>query len=65
MHGKQPTDRAKVVDFERASCGIGGVIPDPFAMTKTSNRFAQFSEDLRRAEKTEFNYTGDDWYAQN
>lgn len=38
MHGKQPDDRAKVVDYERSSCGIGGVIPDPMTMAKASVR---------------------------
>ena len=38
MHGRQPEDRAKVVDYERTSCGIGGVIPDPMTMTKASLR---------------------------
>ena len=38
MHGLPPNDKAKVVDFERLSCGIGGVIPDPFGLTKNSNR---------------------------
>jgi len=32
MHGKAHKDKAKVVDFERTSCGIGGVIPDPMTM---------------------------------
>lgn len=65
MHGLQPDDRAKVVDYERSSCGIGGVIPDPMTMTRASLRIAGFSDDLRRAEKTEFNYTGDDWMVSN
>ena len=64
MRGNQPDDRAKVVDYERSSCGIGGVIPDPMTMTRASLRMQGFSNDLRKAEKTEFSYTGDDWYAQ-
>jgi len=38
MHGLPPNDKARVVDYERLSCGIGGVIPDPFSLTKNSNR---------------------------
>lgn len=38
MHGRQPDERAQVVDYERTSCGIGGVIPDPMTMTKASLR---------------------------
>jgi len=33
MHGKHHADKARVVDFERISCGIGGVIPDPNTMS--------------------------------
>jgi hypothetical protein len=29
MQGKHHDDKAKIVDYERISCGIGGVIPDP------------------------------------
>jgi hypothetical protein len=29
MQGKHHEDKAKIVDYERTSCGIGGVIPDP------------------------------------
>lgn len=61
MHGLPPNDKAKVVDFERLSCGIGGVIPDPFALTKNSKRIQGFSDDLRVAEHKEFTYTGDNW----
>lgn len=61
MNGRQPHDRAKVVDYERNSCGVGGVIPDPMTMTRASLRIQGFSDDLRRAEKADFNYTGDDW----
>lgn len=59
MTGIQAKDKAKIVDLEHNSCGIGGVIPDPMTMTKNSNRLAQFSDDLRVAEKKEFYYTGD------
>jgi hypothetical protein len=38
MHGLPANDKAKVVDYERLSCGIGGVIPDPFSLTKNSRR---------------------------
>ena len=62
MTGLQPTDRAKVVDFERTSCGPGASIPDPMTMTHQKMRVSKFSNDLRRAERTNFSYTGDDWY---
>jgi hypothetical protein len=29
MKGKFHDDKAKIVDMERTSCGMGGVIPDP------------------------------------
>lgn len=61
MHGKHHDDKAKIVDHERASCGIGGVIPDPMTMTKNSLRMQTFSNDLRAAENKEFQYTGDNW----
>lgn len=32
MHGKAHKDKAQMVDQERTSCGIGGVIPDPMTM---------------------------------
>ena len=32
MQGKAHKDKPKIVDLERASCGIGGVIPDPMVM---------------------------------
>ena len=34
MRGMQAEDKAKVVDFERISCGMGAVIPDPMTMTR-------------------------------
>lgn len=64
MRGMQAEDKAKVVDFERISCGMGAVIPDPMTMTRQSNRLKQFSTDLRRAQKSEFSYTGEDWHMQ-
>ncbi len=29
MHGKHPEVKAKIIDLEHTSCGIGGAIPDP------------------------------------
>jgi hypothetical protein len=29
MKGKFHDDKARIVDMERTSCGMGGVIPDP------------------------------------
>ena len=62
MRGLQPDDKAKIVDYERISCGMGAVIPDPMTMTRQSNRIKKFSTDLRRAQLSEFTYTGDNWY---
>jgi hypothetical protein len=39
MHGKHHDDKAKIVDYERISCGIGGVIPDPVVMNGTSKKY--------------------------
>jgi len=38
MRGLPAEDKAKVVDFERISCGVGAVIPDPMTMTRQSLR---------------------------
>jgi len=46
MKGQVPEDRAKILDYEKFSCGIGGVIPDPLTMTKNDLRLRQFSSDL-------------------
>ena len=46
MKGKAPDDKAKILDYERISCGIGGVIPDPAILLKYSNRMQNFSKDL-------------------
>lgn len=48
MHGKHHSDKAKIVDLEYTSCGIGGVIPDPMLMTVTAKRLTNFSADLTR-----------------
>jgi len=37
MHGKHHEDKAKIVDHERTSCGIGGVIPDPYTMAQVAS----------------------------
>jgi len=61
MHGKHHDDKAAIVDYERISCGIGGVIPDPHGMTKNSLRMTRFSNDLTNMERRNFTYTGDSW----
>ena len=38
LKGLQPDDKAKIVDYERISCGMGAVIPDPMTMTRQSMR---------------------------
>lgn len=62
MHGKSHKDKAKMVDMERTSCGIGGVIPDPMTMKLCEKRKLQFSGDLQNVLKKDFTYTGDSWY---
>lgn len=62
MHGKHHDDKAKIVDYEYTSCGIGGVIPDPMIMTVNSNRISKFSKDLTKMTQKTFNYTGDSWH---
>lgn len=47
MHGKHHDDKAKIISFERESCGHGGVIPDPMVMMKNSMRLTGFSSDLK------------------
>jgi len=47
MHGKHHEDKAKIVDHERTSCGIGGVIPDPYTMAQVaSNSKWSFMENV-------------------
>lgn len=62
MHGKAHDDKAKVVDFERTSCGIGGVIPDPRTMKVSSVRKTSFSNHLKTMQQKEFSYTGDSFF---
>lgn len=62
MHGKHHDDKAKVVDFERTSCGIGGVIPDPMTMHYNSVRKDKFSNHLKTMMNKEFTYTGDSFF---
>lgn len=38
MVGIQAKDKAKIVDLEHNSCGIGGVIPDPATLNKDQTR---------------------------
>jgi len=47
MLGKFHDDKAKIISFERESCGHGGVIPDPMVMARNSMRLTGFSEDLK------------------
>lgn len=47
MLGKFHDDKAKIISFERESCGHGGVIPDPNVMEKNRMRLTGFSEDLK------------------
>lgn len=62
MTGRQQDDKAKIIDMERTSCGAGAAIPDPMTMTMSKLRMQDFSNDLRRAEHTQFSYTGDNWH---
>lgn len=62
MHGKAHDDKAKVVDFERTSCGIGGVIPDPMTMNVSHVRKDRFSNHLKSMLRKDFTYTGDSWH---
>jgi len=61
MHGKHHSDKAKIVDLEYTSCGIGGVIPDPMLMTVNAQRTIGFSNDLKRMTKRQFAHTSDSW----
>ena len=61
MHGKHHEDKAKIVDYEYTSCGIGGVIPDPQIMNVNAKRVETFSKDLTNMTMKSFNYTGDEW----
>ena len=45
MHGKHHSDKAKIVDHERLSCGIG-VIPDPATLLVNQKRIKKFSNHL-------------------
>jgi len=54
MHGKHPEERAKILDQEHYSCGIGGVIPDPLTMTLNDKRLKTFSNDLTKMRNKEF-----------
>lgn len=65
MHGKHHDDKAKIISFERESCGHGGVIPDPIVMNKNSMRLTGFSTDLRQMQNKQFTYTGDSWNVAN
>ena len=62
MLGKAHADKAKVVDFERISCGIGGVIPDPNTMQLQATRKDTFSKNLQNMTRKDFYYTGDSWH---
>ena len=61
MHGKHHDDKATIVDYERISCGIGGVIPDPNTMDTNQKKVDRFSDNLRTMYSKTFTYTGDSW----
>ena len=42
MKGKAHDDKAAIVDYERTSCGMGGIIPDPVTVNKNSERIKKF-----------------------
>ena len=65
MHGKHHSDKAKIVDLEYTSCGIGGVIPDPMLMTVNAKRISGFSQDLTKMCRRTFTHTGDNWNQGN
>lgn len=46
MHGKHHKDKAKIVDDERLSCAVGGVIPDPTTLFLNKKRMMNFSKHL-------------------
>ena len=47
MKGKFHDDKAYIIDFERTSCGMGGIIPDPITVNRNSERIKKFQEHLR------------------
>ena len=59
MKGKAHDDKAAIVDYERTSCGMGGIIPDPITVNKNSDRIKKFQDHLRTMQRKEFSYTGD------
>lgn len=64
MHGQHPKVKARIIDYERTSCGIGGAIPDPNTMEVNAVRIRNFSSDLKRMTMRTFSYTGDSWNAR-
>lgn len=42
MKGKPHDDKAAIVDYERTSCGMGGIIPDPITVNTNSQRIKKF-----------------------
>ena len=38
MKGKAHDDKAAIVDYERVSCGMGGIIPDPITINRNTLR---------------------------
>ena len=42
LKGQQTKHKASITDYERQSCGIGGVIPDPQLMNSTMEKFAKY-----------------------
>mmetsp|Transcript_13151 Transcript_13151/g.22262 ORF Transcript_13151/g.22262 Transcript_13151/m.22262 type:complete len:155 (-) Transcript_13151:37-501(-) len=61
MQGKHHKDKAKILDFERLSCGVGGVIPDPLVLSKNQSRLRKFSNDLTNMTQQQFGYSGEQW----
>ena len=59
MKGKAYDDKAAIVDYERTSCGMGGIIPDPITVNRNSGRIKKFQDHLRTMQRKEFSYTGD------
>ena len=58
MKGKAHDDKAAIVDYERTSCGMGGIIPDPITVNRNSGRINKFQDHLRTMQRKDFSYTG-------
>ena len=42
MKGKAHDYKAAIIDFERTSCGMGGIIPDPITVNRNSQKIKKF-----------------------